>query len=79
MRCGSGTPRGRSSTSLHPTFRFDDAGYPVGGTRVPTPYFPSAGSLLMAVAMMAGGWDGSEGAHFPEAWTVAVEGFVPGL
>ncbi|KAG7118609.1 hypothetical protein HYQ44_005752 [Verticillium longisporum] len=64
---------------LHPTFRFDDAGYPVGGTRVPTPYFPSAGSLLMAVAMMAGGWDGSDGAHFPDAWTVAVEGFVPGM
>ncbi|KAF9870152.1 hypothetical protein CkaCkLH20_12386 [Colletotrichum karsti] len=64
---------------LHPTFQFDDAGYPVGGTRVPTPYFPSSSSLLLAMAMMAGGWDGTEGPHFPEGWDVAVEGFAPGL
>ncbi|KAJ0315879.1 hypothetical protein COL5a_011796 [Colletotrichum fioriniae] len=64
---------------LHPTFQFDDAGYPVGGTRVPTPYFPSSSSLLLAVAMMAGGWDGEEGPHFPSEWDVVVEGFVPGL
>ncbi|KAF6825350.1 hypothetical protein CPLU01_10311 [Colletotrichum plurivorum] len=64
---------------LHPTFQFDDAGYPVGGTRVPTPYFPSSSSLLLAVAMMAGGWDGAEGTHFPKEWNVVAEGFVPGL
>ncbi|KAL0940742.1 uncharacterized protein CTRU02_203505 [Colletotrichum truncatum] len=64
---------------LHPTFQFDDAGYPVGGTRVPTPYFPSSSSLLLAVAMMAGGWDDAKGPHFPEGWNVTVEGFVPGL
>ncbi|WQF81425.1 Putative six-hairpin glycosidase superfamily [Colletotrichum destructivum] len=64
---------------LHPTFQFDDAGYPVGGARVPTPYFPSSSSLLLAMAMMAGGWDGGEGPHFPEGWDVVVEGFAPGL
>jgi hypothetical protein len=64
---------------LHPIFQFDDAGYPVGGSRVPTPYFPNAASLLLAVAMMAGGWDGQPGPHFPQGWDVDVDGFVPGL
>jgi hypothetical protein len=64
---------------LHPTFQFDDAGYPIGGTRVPTPYFPSSSSFLLAMAMMAAGWDGSEGAHFPKGWSVGVEGFIAGL
>ncbi|CAN8103730.1 unnamed protein product [Discula destructiva] len=64
---------------LDPIFQFDDAGYPVGGTRVATPYFPNAASLLLAVAMMAGGWDEAPGPHFPDAWNVAVEGFLPGL
>ncbi|KAI0013267.1 Six-hairpin glycosidase-like protein [Xylariaceae sp. FL0662B] len=63
---------------LHPLFEFDDAGYP-GGSRVPTPYFPGSSAFLLAMAMMAGGWDGEEGAHFPEEWDVEVEGFVPGL
>ncbi|CAJ2511816.1 Uu.00g074410.m01.CDS01 [Anthostomella pinea] len=64
---------------LHPLFEFDDAGYSVGGVRVPTPYFPGAGALLLATAMMAGGWDGEPGPRFPGGWDVAVEGFVPGL
>lgn len=64
---------------LDPHFTFDDAGYPEGGSRVPTPYFPDAASLLLAMAMMAGGWDDSPGPHFPEGWDVRVEGFVPGL
>ncbi|KAI1388723.1 Six-hairpin glycosidase-like protein [Hypoxylon trugodes] len=64
---------------LHPLFEFDDAGYPVGGSRVPTPYFPGSSSFLLAMAMMAGGWDGEPGTHFPEGWDVRVEGFVPGL
>lgn len=64
---------------LHPIFQFDDAGYPVGGSRVPTPYFPNAASLLLATAMMAGGWDGSPGPHFPKDWVVDVEGFVPAM
>ncbi|KAI1781171.1 Six-hairpin glycosidase-like protein [Hypoxylon cercidicola] len=64
---------------LHPLFEFDDAGYPVGGSRVPTPYFPGSSSFLLAMAMMAGGWDGEPGPHFPEGWDVRVEGFMPGL
>ncbi|KAI2631892.1 Six-hairpin glycosidase-like protein [Hypoxylon sp. NC1633] len=64
---------------LHPLFEFDDAGYPVGGSRVPTPYFPGSSSFLLAMAMMAGGWDGEPGMHFPKGWDVNVVGFVPGL
>lgn len=64
---------------LHPYYDFDDAGYPKGGERVPTPYFPNAGGLLLATAMMAGGWDGDEGPHFPADWNVTVEGFTPSL
>lgn len=64
---------------LDSNFQFDDAGYPIGGSRVPTPYFPGASSMLFAVAMLAGGWDGAEGAHFPEEWKVQVEGFLPAL
>jgi hypothetical protein len=64
---------------LHPKFEFDDAGYPLGGNRVATPYFPNSAGLLVALAMMAGGWDGSEGAHFPKEWDVKVEGFAPVL
>ncbi|KAI1293293.1 Six-hairpin glycosidase-like protein [Xylaria venustula] len=64
---------------LDPLFNFDDAGYSEGGVRVPTPYFPGSSSFLLAVAMMAGGWDGEPGPHFPQDWKVTVEGFVPGL
>lgn len=61
---------------LHEEFQFDDVGMPIGGTRVPTPYFPGSGSLLYAIGMMARGWDGSVGnaPGFPkEGWTVRVE------
>lgn len=64
---------------LHPAFAFDDAGYPTGGSRVPTPYMPSSGALLQAVAMLAGGWDGAPGSHFPAAWNATVEGFSVGI
>ncbi|KAJ5703960.1 hypothetical protein N7493_011098 [Penicillium malachiteum] len=65
---------------LDPNYQFDDAGYdPEGGSRVPTPYIPDAGGLLLATAMMAGGWDGDEGTHFPSDWTVEVEGFTASL
>lgn len=64
---------------LNPVFQFDDGGYPLGGSRVATPYFPNAASLLLAVAMMAGGWSESPGPHFPDGWLVLSEGFVPGL
>lgn len=60
---------------LDPAFEFDDAGFHVGGARVATPYMPGAASLLWAVAMLAGGWDGEEGVHFPESWEVEVEEF----
>ncbi|KAI5862382.1 Six-hairpin glycosidase-like protein [Durotheca rogersii] len=64
---------------LHPLFEFDDAGYPVGGSRVPTPYFPGSSSFLLAMAMLAGGWDGEPGMHFPKEWHARAEGFLPGL
>ncbi|WP_253716967.1 hypothetical protein [Sphingomonas sp. AP4-R1] len=50
-----------------------------GFRRAAETYFPSNGSLLMAVGLMAGGWDGSEGAApgFPaKGWTVRAEGLV---
>mgnify|MGYP000644668283 CR=1 FL=1 len=45
---------------MHPSagFQFDEHGLATGG---PFPYFPSNGALLTAVAMMCGGWGGSEG------------------
>lgn len=54
----------------------DGAGY----RRAAETYFPSNGALLMAVGMMAAGWDGSKG-HAPgfpkKGWTVRVEGVLP--
>lgn len=64
---------------LDSSFQFDDVGMPIGGTRVPTPYFPGGSSLLLAVAMLASGWDGTPGPQFPEGWKVSVEGFSPAL
>jgi hypothetical protein len=64
---------------LHPNFQFDDVGMPVGGVRARTPYFPSSGGLLLAVAMLAGGWDGGEGSHFPTNWQCNVEDFVSAM
>lgn len=55
--------------------KFDEVGMPVGGARVPTPYFPASAGLLLAVGMMAGGWDGLPGPIVPKAWNVQVEGF----
>ena len=38
---------------LHSLFEFDEVGIPVGRVRVPgTPYFPGAGRLLYAAAVM---------------------------
>ncbi|KAJ3542647.1 hypothetical protein NMY22_g3430 [Coprinellus aureogranulatus] len=70
---------------LHPEFQFDDIGMPIGGARVPTPYFPGSGSLLYAVAMMARGWDSAQedraAPGFPEAgWhleTFQLFAFIP--
>jgi hypothetical protein len=59
-----------------PNFQFDEHGLATGG---PFPYFPSSGSLLTAIAMMADGWDGSKGdaPGFPKNgnWIVQYEGF----
>ncbi|THH17924.1 hypothetical protein EW146_g2969 [Bondarzewia mesenterica] len=73
-----GEPEKAIEWLLHPLFQFDDVGMPVGGVRAPTPYFPGSGALLYAVAMMAGGWDGSVAGKvapgFPDGWDVQVEG-----
>ncbi|MFI1328962.1 hypothetical protein ACH4U7_02260 [Streptomyces sp. NPDC020845] len=65
---------------LHEKFGFDDAGMPLGGSRVATPYFPGAGGLLYAVALMAAGWDGARGdaPGFPSGgrWRVRWEGLA---
>jgi hypothetical protein len=58
---------------------FDEVGMPVGGARVPTPYFPAASGLLLAVGMMSGGWDGKEGMVWPEDWDVQAESFVKAM
>lgn len=77
-RCGQ--PDKAVDFLLHPAggFQFDEHGLATGG---PFPYFPSNGALLTAVAMMAGGWDGSSGdvPGFPQdgSWEVKVEGFLP--
>ncbi len=63
---------------LHPSpgFQFDEHGLATGG---PFPYFPANGALLTAIAMMAEGWDGSEGEApgFPKDgnWVIRYEGF----
>lgn len=76
----TGQPKLAIDMLMHPSFgfQFDEHGLATGG---PFPYFPSNGALLTAVAMMCGGWDGSEGEApgFPKdgSWTVRYEGFVP--
>ncbi|KAF9887861.1 hypothetical protein FE257_009521 [Aspergillus nanangensis] len=73
-----GDPNQAVAYLLDAHFQFDDVGNPVG-TVVPTPYFPASSSLMLAVAMMAGGWDGQEKGHFPEKWQARAEGFSPGM
>ncbi|KAH9485660.1 hypothetical protein JR316_0002570 [Psilocybe cubensis] len=78
----NGNPDKAIDWLLSPLFTFDDVGMPGGGVQVPTPYFPGAGALLLAVAMMSAGWDGST-AHapgFPEdGWKVEYEGISKAL
>ncbi|MGH8855790.1 MAG: hypothetical protein ACREWI_16125 [Telluria sp.] len=53
-----------------------------GYQRAAETYFPSNGGLLLAVALMAGGWDGQTGAApgFPKkGWKVKAEGILPSL
>ncbi|PWY80445.1 lipo protein [Aspergillus sclerotioniger CBS 115572] len=66
---------------VHSNFEFDDVGMPVG-TKAPTPYFPGSAALLLAVAMMTGGWDVARNTShqavapgFPSQWEVRAEGF----
>lgn len=78
----NGEPDRAVSWLLDDLFSFDDVGMPIGGARVPTPYFPGSGSLLLAVAMMAEGWDGSKGQApgFPDSgWKVRAEGLQRAL
>ncbi|MEU6041201.1 hypothetical protein ABZ801_37995 [Actinomadura sp. NPDC047616] len=60
---------------LHPKFGFTDEGLPASGKEgVPSPYFPGAGGLLYAVALMCAGWDNAPNRHAPgfptKDWTV---------
>ncbi|WP_293878405.1 hypothetical protein [Sphingomonas sp. UBA978] len=51
-----------------------------GYARAAETYFPSNGALLMAVGLMAGGWDGADrpAPGFPQrGWRVRAEGFTP--
>lgn len=53
-----------------------------GYQRAAETYFPSNGGLLLAVALMAGGWDGQTGSApgFPKTgWKVRAEGILPSL
>ena len=65
---------------LHDRFRFSDTGLPASGkSGVPSPYFPGAGGLLYAAAMMAAGWDRAPGRNAPGfpadgTWNVRAEG-----
>jgi hypothetical protein len=74
----TGNPELAIDMLLHrsPNFQFDEHGLATGG---PFPYFPSNGALLTAVAMMAAGWDVSEGdaPGFPKngKWMVRYENF----
>ncbi|ASO20313.1 hypothetical protein FHR81_000002 [Actinoalloteichus hoggarensis] len=80
-----GDPRRAVDFLLHERFGFTETGLPASGkSGVPSPYFPGAGGLLYAVAMMCAGWgDGPAGAApgFPDdgRWTVRWEGLAPAL
>lgn len=80
--CVSGmTPRVHLESFLSPSQYAgaggaDGAGY----RRAAETYFPSNGALLLAVGMMAAGWDGSAGTApgFPKrGWVVRSEGLLP--
>jgi hypothetical protein len=62
-------------TGMTPRFNMEN-GEP---RRVAETYFPSNGALLLAVGMMAAGWDRSAGAApgFPDGWKIKTEGIDP--
>ncbi|KAF2456051.1 Six-hairpin glycosidase-like protein [Lineolata rhizophorae] len=78
-----GRPQEAVDWLLDPGFQFDDVGMPIGGARVPTPYFPASAGLLWAVGMLAGGWYSDEGStledRWPSGWQVHVEDFGKSL
>ena len=77
-----GEPEKAIEWILNPLLQFDDVGMPIGGVRVPTPYFPASGALLLAVGMMAAGWGNSTGVApgFPkDGWNVQIEGLAQAL
>ncbi|KAF9529462.1 Six-hairpin glycosidase-like protein [Crepidotus variabilis] len=78
-----GNPQQAVKWLLDPNFAFDDIGMPIGGSRVPTPYFPASAGLLWAVGMMAGGWASEPKSkledRWPNGWEVRVEDFGKGL
>lgn len=74
---GAGNDSGTAQASA-PNEPADGPGY----QRAAQTYFPSNGGLLLALALMAGGWDGQRGAApgFPkQGWKVRVEGMLPSL
>ena len=91
-----GDPTSAVDNLLHERLGFTDTGLPASGkSGVPSPYFPSAGGLLYAVAMMCAGWgDSPEGVPgatgvpgprgsapgFPtDGWTVVWEDLSPAI
>lgn len=57
-----GDPDSAVEYLLHERFGFTGTGLPASGkSGVPSPYFPAAGGLLYAVAMMCAGWRDSPG------------------
>eukprot|EP00026_Physarum_polycephalum_P004137 Phypoly_transcript_04154.p1 GENE.Phypoly_transcript_04154~~Phypoly_transcript_04154.p1 ORF type:complete len:701 (+),score=64.66 Phypoly_transcript_04154:35-2104(+) len=78
----SGDPDMAVNWLLHPLFQFDDIGMPMAGGGGLTPYFPSSGGLLYAIAFMTAGWDGGPDTHAPgfgSNWTIAYENLLPAL
>jgi len=77
-----GDPAGAVDFLLHERYGFTDTGLPASGkSGVPSPYFPAAGGLLYAVAMMCAGWgESSDAPGFPtDGWVVRWEGLAPAL
>lgn len=82
----NGEPEKAVEWLLHPLFVFDDAGYPVGGIRVATPYFPGffdsrapSGPLILSQFFFTG--SGSllyAIAMMAAGWTES-EGHAPGF
>jgi len=76
---GAGTDAGARDAAGAPASAGPDG---PGYQRAAETYFPSNGGLLLAVALMAGGWEGQTGSApgFPrKGWKVRAEGILPSL